>query len=83
MTLASDVDDEGRLEKSLLDIRTARQSIEKSEGASPALLEKTQRVERDLELEYLRKHSAAYSPEREEIRKRNIEAEGGGVHSLA
>lgn len=83
MALSGNTSDDDRLEKSLLDARAARESLEKSEGASPALLEKTQRVERDLELEYLRKHSAAYSPEREEIRKRNIEAEGGGVHTLA
>jgi hypothetical protein len=75
--------DEGRLEKGLMDARALRETLEKSEGASPALIEKAQRTERDLELEYLRKHSAAYSPEREEIRKANVRAEGGGVHTLS
>jgi hypothetical protein len=48
-------EDGGTVEKSLLDIRQARESLQKSEDASPAMLERVEKAERDLEDVYLRK----------------------------
>lgn len=74
--------DEGTIEKAMADLLAAREQLKKKD--LPSLREATRKAERaGVEQEYLRKHSGAWTPEREAIRKRGLELESGGSRVAA
>jgi hypothetical protein len=58
-TLNPDDESEGELSKAMISIRATRQELQKSEHASPALLQRLEKADRALQREYLAKTSPA------------------------